>query len=167
MLADYSEQKRVLTERTKENRWSAVKHIMTMNSSYGDEYQVIPVSLVTTKNRPGFDGTRYRAYTLGASHWWDRWMWAERLQTTDLPSFNDPNLEAVLLTHAKQYAGRLHASSDTQGPGFPTSPTSVFLYQRTIYLRFSFRQCQDRHRHRVNMGILIRQLTKERIYVGR
>lgn len=61
VITGYSEQKRQLTERAKEHGWSGVKQIMTIDSSQGDEYQIIFVSLVTTKNQPGFMGTRYRA----------------------------------------------------------------------------------------------------------
>lgn len=61
VITGYSEQKRLLTERAKEHGWSGVKQIMTIDSSQGDEYQIIFVSLVTTRNQAGFMGTRFRA----------------------------------------------------------------------------------------------------------
>ncbi|KAM0803554.1 P-loop containing nucleoside triphosphate hydrolase protein [Usnea florida] len=61
VITGYSEQKRLLTIRAKENGWSGVKQIMTIDSSQGDEYKIIFVSLVTTRNQAGFMGTRYRA----------------------------------------------------------------------------------------------------------
>ena len=61
VITGYSEQKRLLTERAKENGWSGVKQIMTIDSSQGDEYQIVFVNLVTTRNQAGFMSTRYRA----------------------------------------------------------------------------------------------------------
>lgn len=61
VITGYSEQKRLLTERAKEHGWSGVKQIMTIDSSQGDEYKTIFISLVTTRKLAGFMGTRFRA----------------------------------------------------------------------------------------------------------
>lgn len=61
VITGYSEQKRLLTKRAEEHGWNGVKQMMTVDSSQGDEYQIIFLSLVTTKNLPGFMGTRFRA----------------------------------------------------------------------------------------------------------
>ena len=61
VITGYSYQKRRLTEKAKEHGWSDVKQIMTIDSSQGDEYKIIFVSLVTTRNLAGFMGTLFRA----------------------------------------------------------------------------------------------------------
>ena len=61
VITGYSEQKRLLTERAKAKGWSGVKQIMTIDSSQGDEYKVIFISLVTTTKLPGFMGSLHRA----------------------------------------------------------------------------------------------------------
>ena len=47
--------------RAKAKRWSDVKVIMTVDSSQGEEYDIVIVSLVTTKDQPGFMGSLQRA----------------------------------------------------------------------------------------------------------
>lgn len=59
VITGYSEQKRLLTVRAKEHGWSGDKQVMTIDSPKGNEYRVIFVSLVTTKNPPALMGTRF------------------------------------------------------------------------------------------------------------
>ena len=58
VITGYSEQKRRLTEKAKEHGWSDVKQIMTIDSSQGNKYKIVFISLVTTRNLVGFIGTR-------------------------------------------------------------------------------------------------------------
>ena len=61
VITGYSEQKRRLTEKTKEHGWSDVKQIITIDSSQADEYKIVFISLVTTRNLAGSIDTRSRA----------------------------------------------------------------------------------------------------------
>lgn len=57
----YTRQKKLLMDRAKQNGWSNIKMIMTIDSSQGHEYAIVIVSLVTTRGQAGFMGSRYRA----------------------------------------------------------------------------------------------------------
>ena len=61
VITGYSEQKRRLTEKAKGNGWAGVQQILTIDSSQGDEFKIVFISLVTTRNLPGFMGTPFRA----------------------------------------------------------------------------------------------------------
>ena len=57
----YTQQRKLLMARAKQNGWSDMGVIMTIDSSQGEEFPIVIISLVTTRGQPGFMGTLNRA----------------------------------------------------------------------------------------------------------
>ena len=61
VMTGYREQLKKLQDKARWNYWSHIKQILTVDSSQGDEYPIVIMSLVNTRGQPGFMGQRSRA----------------------------------------------------------------------------------------------------------
>lgn len=61
VMTGYREQLKKLQDKARWNDWSHIKQVLTVDSSQGDEYPIVIMSLVNTRGHPGFMGQRSRA----------------------------------------------------------------------------------------------------------
>ncbi|KAL8861845.1 MAG: hypothetical protein Q9178_001714 [Gyalolechia marmorata] len=61
VMTGYTGQKKLLTQLAKDNNWAHIARVLTIDSSQGNEYKVVILSLVTTTNNPGFLGGKNRS----------------------------------------------------------------------------------------------------------